>query len=120
MASSTAEASQKPVFVITGTSGEGKSTLARTLVGRVEGLELAVSATTRPQRPGEQDGKDYWFISEEEFDRLLEEGKFLEYVELPWGQGHRSGTLWSEVERIRGRGSAPVLEIETEIGRAHV
>jgi len=113
LASSTAEASQKPVFVITGTSGEGKSTLARTLVGRVEGLELAVSATTRPQRPGEQDGKDYWFISEEEFDRLLEEGKFLEYVELPWGQGHRSGTLWSEVERIRGRGVAPVLEIET-------
>jgi guanylate kinase len=113
LASSTAEASRTPVFVITGTSGEGKSTLARRLVTRVDGLELAVSATTRPRRPEEQDGRDYWFISEEEFDRLLEEGKFLEHVELPWGRGYRSGTLWSELERIRGHGGAPLLEVET-------
>jgi guanylate kinase len=113
LASSTAEASHTPVFVITGTSGEGKSTLARRLVTRVDGLELAVSATTRPQRPGEQDGRDYWFISDEEFDRLLDEGKFLEHVELPWGPGYRSGTLWSELDRIRGHGGAPLLEIET-------
>ena len=113
MASSTAEASQQPVFVITGTSGEGKSTLARRLVKSVEGLELAVSATTRPRRPGEEDGRDYWFVSAEEFDRRLEEGEFLEHVELPWGPGYRSGTLWSELERIRGHGGAPLLEIET-------
>jgi guanylate kinase len=113
LASSTAEASHTPVFVITGTSGEGKSTLARKLVTCVAGLELAISATTRPRRPEEQDGRDYWFISEEEFDNLLSEGKFLEHVELPWGPGYRSGTLWSELERIRGRGGAPLLEIET-------
>ena len=104
----------RPVFVITGTSGEGKSTLARRLVERMPELQLAVSATTRPQRPGEVDGRDYWFISEEEFDRRLAEHDFLESVQLPWGPGYRSGTLLSEVERIRGEGRAPLLEIETK------
>jgi guanylate kinase len=103
----------RPVFVITGTSGEGKSTLARRLVERMPELQLAVSATTRPQRPGEVDGRDYWFISEDEFDRRLAEKDFLESVELPWGPGYRSGTLLSELERIRGEGRAPLLEIET-------
>jgi guanylate kinase len=109
LASSTA----KPVFVITGTSGEGKSTLAKALVERMPELALAVSATTRPQRPGEQDGRDYWFLSGEEFDRRLEAGEFLEWVELPWGEGYRSGTLWSELDRIAGEGHSPLLEIET-------
>ena len=109
MASSTA----RPVFVLTGTSGEGKSTLAKLLVERVPELELAISATTRPMRPGEHDGRDYWFLTDEEFDRRLEEGGFLEWVELPWGEGYRSGTLWSELERIAGEGHSPVLEIET-------
>jgi guanylate kinase len=103
----------RPVFVITGTSGEGKSTLARRLVERIPDLKLAVSATTRPRRPGEVDGRDYWFISEEEFDRRLAEDDFLEWVELPWGPGYRSGTLLSELERIRAHGRAPLLEIET-------
>src|SRR5437763_656497 len=107
-------AATKPVFVITGTSGEGKSTLARRLVERMPELQLAVSATTRPQRPGEVDGRDYRFISEEEFDRRLAEHDFLESVQLPWGPGYRSGTLLSEVERIRGEGRAPLLEIETK------
>ena len=109
MGSSTA----RPVFVITGTSGEGKSTLARRLVDRMSELQLAISATTRPQRPGEENGRDYWFISEEEFDRRLSEDDFLEWVELPWGPGYRSGTLLSELERIRATGRAPLLEIET-------
>jgi guanylate kinase len=110
LGSSTAK---RPVFVITGTSGEGKSTLARRLVERLPDLKLAVSATTRPRRPGEIDGRDYWFISEEEFNRRLAEDDFLEWVELPWGPGYRSGTLLSELERIRSEGSAPLLEIET-------
>jgi guanylate kinase len=110
LASSTAD---HPVFVITGTSGEGKSTLAKQLVDRVPGLELAVSATTRPRRPGEEDGRDYWFLSEEEFDRRLAAGEFLEWVELPWGEGYRSGTLWSELDRIAAEGHSPLLEIET-------
>jgi guanylate kinase len=111
LASSTGSSS--PVFVITGTSGEGKSTLARLLVERMSELALAISATTRPQRPGEADGRDYWFISEEQFDSRLGEDEFLEWVELPWGPGYRSGTLWSELDRIRDEGHAPLLEIET-------
>jgi guanylate kinase len=103
----------RPVFVITGTSGEGKSTLAKDLVQRLPELELAVSATTRPRRPNEKDGRDYWFLSEEEFDRRLEAGDFLEWVELPWGEGYRSGTLWSELDRIASGGHSPLLEIET-------
>jgi guanylate kinase len=109
LASSTA----RPVFVLTGTSGEGKSTLAKLLVERVPDLALAISATTRPRRPGEEHGRDYWFLSDEEFDAKLEAGEFLEWVELPWGEGYRSGTLWSELERITGEGRSPVLEIET-------
>jgi len=114
LASSTAETRSRPVFVLTGTSGEGKSTLAKLLVERLpRELELAVSATTRPMRPGEQDGRDYWFLGDDEFDRKLEEGDFLEWVELPWGEGRRSGTLWSELDRIVADGRSPVLEIET-------
>jgi guanylate kinase len=102
-----------PVFVVTGTSGEGKSTLAKRLVERVPELELAVSATTRPRRPGEKDGRDYWFLSDEEFDARLAEDGFLEHVTLPWGEGYRSGTLLSEIDRIAGDGRVPLLEIET-------
>jgi guanylate kinase len=82
-------------------------------VGRLPEVELAVSATTRPRRPGEKDGRDYWFLSDEEFDRRLEAGEFLEWVELPWGEGYRSGTLWSELDRIASGGHSPLLEIET-------
>ncbi len=114
MASSTADERPRPVFVLTGTSGEGKSTLAKLLVERLPlELELAISATTRPRRPGERDGRDYWFVSDDEFERELEQGGFLEWVELPWGEGYRSGTLWKELERITGEGRSPVLEIET-------
>jgi guanylate kinase len=102
-----------PVFVITGTSGEGKSTLARLLLERVPELELAISATTRERRPDEQDGREYYFISDEEFDRRLAEDDFLEYVRLPWGEGRRSGTLWPEIERITGGGRPVLLELET-------
>ena len=73
-------------------------------------LELAVSATTRDRRPGEENGRDYWFLTDEEFDRRLEHGEFLEYVTFPWGQ--RSGTLLSEIERIASAGRVPVLELE--------
>jgi guanylate kinase len=111
--SSLGSSTDRPVFVITGTSGEGKSTLAKELVGRLPELELAVSATTRPRRPGEEDGRDYHFLSAEEFNQRLEAGDFLEWVELPWGEGYRSGTLWSELDRIASGGHSPLLEIET-------
>ena len=101
----------RPIFVITGTSGAGKGTLVKELLERVPELELAVSATTREQRPGERDGREYWFLSHEEFADRLERGEFLEHIDFPWGQ--RSGTLWSELERISAAGRAPLLELET-------
>ncbi|HYZ19726.1 MAG TPA: guanylate kinase [Gaiellaceae bacterium] len=101
-----------PVFVVTGTSGAGKGTLERALLGRVPELELAVSATTRERRPGEQHGREYWFLSEHEFDRKVREGDFLEWIQLAWGP--RSGTLLSEIDRIQAGGRIPLLDLETE------
>jgi guanylate kinase len=103
--------SARPVFVITGTSGAGKGTLVRELLERVPELELAVSATTREQRPGEKDGREYWFLSHDDFAARLDGGEFLEHIDFPWGQ--RSGTLWSELDRITAAGRAPLLELET-------
>jgi guanylate kinase len=100
-----------PVIVITGQSGAGKGTLIRELSERIASLELAVSATTRPRRPGEVEGRHYYFMSDEEFQRRVDEGAFLETFEFPWGQ--RSGTLWAELDRIRGRDGVPLLELET-------
>ena len=109
MASSTA----KPlVLVVTGTSGAGKGTLEKILLERMPEVELAVSATTREQRPGEKNGREYWFITPEKFERLVEDGEFLEYVDLPWGA--RSGTLRSEIERIQAHGKVPLLDLETD------
>ena len=101
------------VVVVTGTSGAGKGTLERALLHRMPDVfELAVSATTRPRRPTEENGREYYFLSEHEFDRLLAEDEFLEYVELPWGA--RSGTLQSEIDRIQARGKVPLLDLETD------
>ena len=101
-----------PVIVVTGTSGAGKGTIERILLERHPELELAVSATTRERRPNEVDGKHYWFLTDEEFDRRLAEKGFLEYVTFPWGQ--RSGTLRSEIDRIRAAGRVPLLDLETD------
>ncbi len=100
------------VLVVTGTSGAGKGTLEKRLLERMPELELAVSATTREQRPGEENGREYWFITEEQFDRLVEDEEFLEYVDLPWGA--RSGTLRSEIDRIQAHGKVPLLDLETD------
>ena len=58
------------------------------------------------------DGREYYFVSDEEFQRMLDDGLFLEHVDFPWGQ--RVGTLWSEIARIRSKGKAPLLDLETE------
>jgi len=109
---SSSTGSPLPVFVVTGQSGAGKGTLIQRLLADFPQLELAVSATTRPRRPGEIEGVHYYFISEEEFGRRLEAGEFLEHHDFPWGQ--RSGTLSSEIQRIVDEGRACVLELETD------
>jgi guanylate kinase len=101
-----------PVLVVTGQSGAGKGTLIKRLLDAFPQLRLAVSATTRARRPGETDGVHYYFISDDEFERRLAAGEFLEHHDFPWGQ--RSGTLLSEIERIRAAGRVCVLELETE------
>jgi guanylate kinase len=112
LASSTAR--PLPVFVITGPSGAGKGTLIKRLVERHPDLEVAISATTRPQRPVEQNGREYWFLSEEEFVARIEAGAFLEHVEFVGG---RYGTLASEMDRIAAEGKVCVLELEIEGAR---
>jgi guanylate kinase len=102
----------RPVFVVTGPSGAGKGTLIKGLLERVDGLEVAVSATTRPQRPGEVDGRDYWFLSDDEFSRRVDAGDFLEWVS--YVSGRRYGTLRSEIDRIAEDGCVCVLELELE------
>jgi guanylate kinase len=101
-----------PVFVITGPSGAGKGTLIKGLGERIPEVEVAVSATTRAQRPGEVDGSDYWFLSDEEFTRRVEAGEFLEHVS--YVSGRRYGTLRSELDRIADHGGVCVLELELE------
>ena len=71
----------RPVIVVTGPSGAGKGTLIRAILERIPELEVAISATTRPQRPGEENGREYWFLTDEEFSARVEEGAFLEWVE---------------------------------------
>ncbi len=97
--------------MVTGPSGAGKGTLIRGLIARRPDLEVAVSATTRPRRPGEQDGREYTFLSDEGFVRRLENGEFLESVRYT---GRRYGTLHAEVDRILAAGRSCVLELETE------
>jgi guanylate kinase len=102
------------VFVITGPSGVGKGTLIRTLRERRPELELAVSATTRAPRPGEEDGVDYHFLSDAEFDRRVRAGEFVEHARY---SGRRYGTLRSELERRLADGRPVVLEIEVQGAR---
>jgi guanylate kinase len=101
------------VVVVTGTSGAGKGTLERILLERMPDVfELAVSATTRERRPSEQDGREYYFVSEAVFEHRVRDDEFLEYVDLPWGA--RSGTLRSEIDRIQANGKVPLLDLETD------
>jgi guanylate kinase len=102
------------VFVITGPSGVGKGTLIRSLRDRMPELELSVSATTRPPRPGEEDGVEYHFLPDAEFERRVEAGEFVEHATY---SGRRYGTLRAELERRLQAGHPVVLEIEVQGAR---
>lgn len=85
------------LFVFSGPSGAGKSTIIKAVQARMaEQLSFSVSATTRPHRPGEESGKQYHFISEDHFQALIQQGKFIEYV---CKDSHYYGTLWTELLR---------------------
>ena len=100
--------------MITGPSGVGKGTLIRALRERVEGLDLSTSATTRPPREGEADGRDYHFLSPDQFAARADANEFLEHAAY---SGNRYGTLRSEVERRLAEGRSVVLEIEVQGAR---
>lgn len=102
------------VIVITGPSGVGKGTLIRGLLQRVPELELAVSATTRAPRPGEQPGADYHFLTGEEFEQRVAAGDFVEHATY---SGASYGTLRAELERRLRDGVPVVLEIELQGAR---
>jgi guanylate kinase len=102
------------MFVITGPSGVGKGTLIGRLRDRIPELELAVSATTRRPRPGEQDRVDYHFLTPERFQQHVDAGDFLEHATY---SGNRYGTLRSEVDRRLREGRPMVLEIEVQGAR---
>lgn len=102
------------VFVITGPSGVGKGTLIRELRKRLPQIALSVSATTRPPRAGERDRVDYYFMSEEEFERRVAAGEFVEHVRYA---GASYGTLRSELEASLKKGRPVVLEIEVQGAR---
>jgi guanylate kinase len=102
------------VFVITGPSGVGKGTLIRLLRERLPELALSTSATTRAPREGEEDGRDYHFLSRDEFARRADANEFLEHAAY---SGQRYGTLRSEVERRLATGESVVLEIEVQGAR---
>jgi guanylate kinase len=86
--------------------------LIRELLHRLHDLEVTVSATTRDRRPGEEEGREYWFLTPEEFLAKIEQDAFLEHVE--YVSGHRYGTPRSELDRIRSKGHIPLLELETK------
>jgi guanylate kinase len=102
------------VFVVTGPSGVGKGTLIRNLLEHVPELDLAVSATTRPPRPGERDGVEYHFLAPEEFERAVASGGFVEHATY---SGNRYGTLRSELDGRLREGVPVVLEIDLQGAR---
>jgi len=102
------------LIVVSGPSGAGKSTLIREALGAVPELAYSVSATTRAARPGEVHGEHYLFLSRDEFERWIDEGKFLEWAEY---SGNLYGTPEGKVEEMLDSGRSVILEIELQGAR---
>jgi guanylate kinase len=102
------------LFIVSAPSGAGKTSLVAAALEADPGLRLSVSHTTRPPRPGERDGRDYHFVSEEEFERMVRAGEFLEWARI---YGHRYGTSRRWIEGELARGSDVVLEIDWQGAR---
>ncbi len=102
------------LIIFSAPSGSGKTTLVHYVMAHVPHLVFSVSATSRPPRPGEKNGVDYYFISVEEFKKKIERGAFVEWEEVYENQYY--GTLRSEVERIRMRGDSVVFDVDVKGG----
>jgi guanylate kinase len=102
------------LIVVSGPSGAGKSTLIKASLQAVPELAYSVSATTREPRPGEVDGMDYIFLSRREFERWIEEGRFLEWAEY---SGNLYGTPEQKVEEFLDEGKSVILELELQGAR---
>jgi guanylate kinase len=102
------------LLVLSAPSGGGKTTIAKMLLQGRDDLGYSVSATTRPKRPGERDGVDYYFITRDEFVRRQEMGEFLEWATY---SGELYGTLRSEIDRIFAQDRHAVLDVEIEGAR---
>lgn len=98
------------LFVFTGPSGAGKSTICRAVLKDLSGISFSVSHTTRPVRPDEVDGRDYYFVSEESFESLLSDGRFVEYAKV---HGYRYGTSRDQLEEKLGHGDA-LLDVDVQ------
>ena len=102
------------LIVVSGPSGAGKSTLTRAALDAVDDLAYSVSATTRRPREGEVNGRDYVFLSREEFEKWISEGRFLEWAEY---SGNLYGTPEQRVEEFLTSGLSVILEIELQGAR---
>lgn len=96
--------------IVSAPSGAGKTTIVRHLLEQGLGLEFSVSATSRPMRAGEVDGKDYFFLSADEFKGRIRAGEFVEYEEVYPGRFY--GTLRSELERIWEAGHHAIFDVD--------
>jgi guanylate kinase len=102
------------IIVISGPSGSGKSTMIHELLAEFPKLHFSVSHTTRPMRKNEVPGKDYHFISEREFQKMLGGDQFIEWAEV---HGHHYGTSWKEVRAKSGKGRTLILDIDSQGAR---
>ena len=102
-------------MIVSAPSGAGKTTIVQHLLSRFPELEFSISATSRPRRASETDGRDYWFISTEEFLARREAGAFVEWEEVYPGQFY--GTLRSELAGIRSRGHHAIFDVDVVGGK---
>ena len=102
------------LIIFSAPSGSGKTTLVHYVMARVPRLSFSVSATSRPPRPGEKEGVDYYFLSVEAFKQKIKENAFVEWEEVYENQFY--GTLRSEVEKIRARGDSVVFDVDVKGG----